>query len=891
MLRAGHKLGAYEIRGPLGTGGMGEVYRAIDTRLQREVAVKILPPTLSADHDRLARFEREARVLASLNHPHIAAIYGVEEAAGIRALILELVDGLTLADRLGQGALPLPEAISIARQIADALDAAHEKGIVHRDLKPANIGVTLNGSVKVLDFGLAKAWEPAVHHRSFEIPTVTAIDTRAGTLLGTAPYMSPEQARGHPVDKRADIWAFGCVLYEMLAGCGAFAGATTSDTIARVLEREPDWNRLPTTTPDAIRRLLHHCLEKDPTLRLRDVGDARFELAEAISIGGGNAGVPALARRIPPVIAAGVLFVVAAAAAILGWQLKPVEPDPVTRMAHVLDDEQPFAELARPLVAIAPDGVTIVYAGRTALYRKQLNEWQAAAIAGTDGSPTTPFFSPDGQTLGYWDAGARELRRIALTGGTSVSFAPASSVYGASWNLDGRILYAQEDGIWEVSADGGTPEHLVPIDAEQLAYGPRMLPDGRAVLFSVVKRGSMLGQSTAWDAAEVVVHSLQTGERRTITRGADARVLATGHLLYALDTVLLAVPFNLGRLEVTGGPVPLIDDLQRMLRGSGGQGGSANYDVSKDGTLAYVPRFFTRRDVSRQLVTVDHQGGMEPLIDDRHDYWRPRISPDGKRIAVEVLQPPGLLSQIWLADLDQRTVGPLAVEGENGYAVWTPDSQSIIYRGTRGGTRGIYQQSADGSGPAQLIAGIDGTPRSVSGDGVLAFNTIAEQDIGTLRLVDGSIAEFLATPAREHMPAFSPDGKWLAYTSDESGRDEVYVRPFPRTEGAARLISVEGGAEPVWAPHGSILYYRGASGELMEVSTTLTPRFTAARPRPLFQYAGVFRPSGTAAAYDVHPDGQRFIMVTEGERPTSGRAQINVVLNWHEELNRLVPIR
>ena len=889
MLTAGQKLGVYEIRSPLGAGGMGEVYRAFDTRLQREVAVKILPPTFSGDRDRLARFEREARVLASVNHPHIAAIYGVEETAGIRALILELVDGPTLADRLSKGALPVPEAIAIAGQIADALDAAHEKGIVHRDLKPANIKVTPSGTVKVLDFGLAKALEPTEMSELPQSPTVTAIDTRAGTLLGTAPYMSPEQARGQQVDKRTDVWAFGCVLYEMLTGRAAFARGTTSDTIASVLEREPDWDRLPTSTPDAIRRLLRRCLEKDPKLRLRDVGDARFELDEPIAAGGVRGhGI----GRISPAIAASVLFLVAAAAAILAWQLKPSEPDPVTRMSHVLDDEQPFTDLARPLVAIAPDGATIVYAGRTNLYRKPLNDWEAAAIAGTDGSPTTPFFSPDGRTVGYWDAGARELRRVAVSGGTPVSLAPANSVYGASWTSDGRILYAQEDGIWRVSADGGTPEHLVPIRADELAYGPRMMPDGRAVLFGLVQRGMMLGQSTAWDTAEVMVHSLETGERRAITRGADARVLPTGHLLYALDTVLFAVPFDLARLEVTGGPVPIIEDVQRMVRGSGGQGGGANYDLSDHGTLVYVPRFFyARAGVPRRLVSVDSEGRMEPLIGDRHDYWRPQISPDGRRIAVEVVQPPSLTSQIWMVDLDQQTVGPLAVEGENGYVVWTHDSQSIIYRSTRQGTRGIYQQPADGSGPPRLIAAFDGTPRSISRDGVIAFNTIAGQDIGTLRIDAGAASEFLATPAREHMPAFSPDGKWLAYTSNESGRDEVYIRPFPRTEGAARLVSVNGGSGPVWAPDGATLYYRGASGEIMALSTTLAPRFTAARPQPLFRFAGIFRMSGTAAAYDIHPDGQRFIMVTEAERPTGERAQINVVLNWFAELSEVVPSR
>jgi serine/threonine-protein kinase len=890
MLSAGQRLGAYEIRGSLGAGGMGEVYRAIDTKLQREVAIKILPEAFSVDRDRLARFEREARVLASLNHPHIAAIYGVEEGPGIRALILELVEGPALGERLSKGPLPAAEAIAIARQIVDALDAAHQKGIIHRDLKPANIKVTPNGTVKVLDFGLAKAVDQYADGEPFESPTVTAVDTRVGTLLGTAPYMSPEQARAQPVDKRTDIWAFGCVLYEMLTGRAAFVGGTTSDIIASVLQRDPDWDQLPATTPDQLRRLLHRCLQKDPQLRLRDIGDVRFELDERGAPEGvrGNRAAAASARSTRLVL--GSLPLVAAVAAMLAWQLKPPAPLPVTRVSHVLDEEQPLADLARPLVAIAPDGASIVYAGPTILYRKQLNDWKATAIAGTDGSPTTPFFSPDGQTLGYWDRNTRELRKIAIAGGTPVTLASADSVYGASWTADGRILYAQENGIWRVSADGGSPEHLVPIQANEFAYGPRMLPDGRALLFSVVNRGMMVGQWTAWNTAEVVVLALDSGERRAITRGSDARVLPTGHLIYALDTVLFAVPFDLERLEVTGGPVPVIEDVQRMVRGSGAQGGGANYDVSGQGALVYVPRLFTSGGVPRRLVTVDRQGRSEPLIDDQHDYWRPQISPDGRRIAVEVQAPPTFLAQIWIVDLNQQTLTPLVVEGENAYPVWTRDSQSIIYRGTHQGVPGMFQQSADGSGAPRLIARVHGIPRSASRDGVLAFNTIASQDISTLRLDNGSVSEFLATPAREHMPAFSPDGRWLAYTSNESGRDEVYVRPFPRTEGAPRLISVNGGSGPIWAPDGSTLYYRGASGELMAAATTLTSGFTAARPRALFRYAGVFRPSGTSPAYDVHPDGKRFIMVTEG-KGTFDRARINVVLDWLDELERLVPSR
>jgi serine/threonine-protein kinase len=886
-LSAGQYIGPYEIVSPLGAGGMGEVYRARDTTLGRDVALKVLPDLFAADPDRLARFDREAQLLASLNHPHIGTIYGVDETDGVRALILELVEGPTLAERLGGGPMPVREVLSAARQIAEALDAAHEKGIVHRDLKPANIKVTPDGIVKVLDFGISKMRAP--DEIAVDAPTVTTVGTRAGAVLGTAAYMSPEQARGQAVDKRADIWAFGCVLYEMLTGCSAFAGETVSDTLARVLEREPDWSRLPSTTPENVRHLLSRCLEKDPKQRLRDIGDARFDLDERLGIAPEPPRTGLLGSRRAIALWAAIGVAVTAAAGTIGWVLKPTSTPVISRFSHVLSQDLPFTNASRSLAAVAPDGSAVVYTAGGRLYRRALNELDAYPIRGTDGAPSAPFFSPDGQTLGYWDAPAGELRRIAVGGGTPVSVTRATALYGANWERDGTIVYGQQDGIWRVSANGGAPQRIVRIDPGELVYGPRMLPGGTAVMFSLTSRADIVGQPTAWDAARVLAHTLQTGQRHEIARGGDARILPTGHLTYALGTVIYAVPIDLATLEVKGAPAPVIEGVQRGVRGSGGQGGSANYDVSSNGTLVYVPDFAIAASVPRRLLSVALSGNAVPLIDDERDFWRPRISPDGTRVAVEVLSP-NSASQVWSVDLERRTLNPVGDERDTGYPVWTPDGKSVIYRRGEGG---LYRQPVDGSEGAQLVDSPGSTFRvmDVSRDGVVAVAKGSPlDDIQTFHLGTGVMSEFLATSAREYMASFSPDGKWLAYTSNESGRDEVYIRPFPRTEGVARLVSIGGGSGPVWAPNGSTLYYRGADGNMMAVPVTLEPTFTSGRPRTLFRYAGVYRMSGTATAYDIHPDGKRFIMVSERkDAAATPRQQINIVLNWFEELKRLAP--
>ena len=889
-LSPGTRLGPYEVTALVGEGGMAEVYRATDTNLGRQVAVKVLPEAFAQDAERLTRFDREAKTLASLNHPNIAHIYGLERSDGTTALIMELVEGLTLADRIARGAIPADEAVPIAKQIAEALEAAHEQGIIHRDLKPANIKIKSDGTVKVLDFGLAKAMEttagmsPSVS----QSPTVTTPAlTHAGVILGTAAYMSPEQAKGRTVDKRSDVWAFGCVLYEMLTGRRAFPGHDVADVLGAVIHTEPAWEAIPPTVPPVLRRFLRQCLRKALAERVRDMGDVRLALEGAFD----PEDVPR--RRSIALWVAASLVLTAIASGLIGWSLSPAEIRSVSRFAHVLPNDRSFTQNTRPLIAVSPDGSSIVYVANNQVYRRAMGDLEAMPIRGTEGTPSGPFFSPDGQTLGYWDFAAEQLRAVAIAGGTPVVLARASSFYGATWGPDDAIYYGQENGIWGV-ARGGEPQRLVAVEPDERVHGPQMLPDGRTILFSLLRIGSMVGSSTAWDTAQVIAQSLDTGERTVLVRGSDARYVPTGHLTYAMGTTLFAIPFDVARREITGRPVPIVESVQRAVR-TPGSSGSANYDFSRDGTLAYVALQEQSAEArARSLVAVDLTGRVTPLLEEQGNYWRPRISPDGTRVAVEVLDAE-VISQIWVVELERKTAHPLVEREENPFVAWTPDGRSVVYRSSRGGNIGIYRQAADGSGDAELLlqSAVETVPTDVSRDGVLAFAEgpqTGERSIRLLRIDQKSVADFLDTPAWEHMAMFSPDGQWIAYASDESGVMEVYVRPYPRAPGVGRRVSVGGGTGPVWAPTGTTLYYRGAAGDLMAVPTTLTPGFSAGRPRPLFRFDRVFRMSGNAAAYDIHPDGTRFIMVTEPANPTPPHRQINVVQNWHEELKRLVPL-
>jgi eukaryotic-like serine/threonine-protein kinase len=895
-LSAGTRLGAYDIVALIGAGGMGEVYRATDTNLKRAVAIKILPESLGADRESLARFQREAEVLASLNHLNIATIYGLERSHSTTALVMELVEGPTLADRIAQGPIPLDQALPIARQIAEALEAAHDAGVIHRDLKPANIKLRPDGTVKVLDFGLAKALAPDASSTatggSSQSPTITSpAMSRAGVILGTAAYMSPEQARGDVADRRSDVWAFGCVLFEMLTGRRAFVGKTVADTLASVLQAEPEWRHLSSKLHPRLRLLLERCLEKNVRDRYQGIGDARVDIQQVLAEPHGALVTHAAAPpRVPPrlglwLAATAVLTVLMVGVGV--WKLRPSPPGREGRLAHVLPDDQSFTSLSRPLVAVAPDGSSIVYVANNRLFLRPIDELEARPIRGTEGLVSTPFFSPDGRAVGYWDIGDEGLKRIDIGGGTPIVLARAEIVRGASWARDGAILYAKDDGIWTVPAEGGSPKLVIPIEKGRV-HGPQMLPDAQSVLFT----RQLALKNSSWEGAELVVRNLESGQEKVLVTGEDGRYVPTGHLVYALNTTLVAVPFDSVAGRVSGGAVPVVEGVRREVTVAGNTS-TANYGFTDDGMLVYV-RGPTERlpVVPRDLVMVDREGVTRQITDVRRDYWRPRISPDGRRVAVEVWD--GRARHLWVVSLATGVSTQVTFEGiENDFPVWTRDGKSIIFRAVLEGSMNMYRKPLDGSGDAESL-GVPGqsVPTDVSRQGSLVFSMgdqTAERAIWTLSLNDRKASEILATPAQEHQAMFSPDGHWLAYASNESGRQEVYVRPYPIVRGTERRVSEGGGQGPLWAPDGSALYYRGV-GSIMVAPTPLGPGFVPGPSRALFSTER-FLFSGNASAFDIHPDGKWFVMVTLGDSPPPLRDQIAVVFNWFADLHRRVPTR
>jgi serine/threonine-protein kinase len=871
-LERGARLGHYEVQDLLGAGGMGAVYRALDKKLGREVALKVLLDEVSRDSERRARFQREARLLAQVNHPNIATLHGYEEASGVSFLVMELVAGETLAERLDRGRLSWEELRPLAIHLADALEAAHERGIVHRDLKPSNLKVTPEGTVKVLDFGLAKPFgDPAVGSDSHAL--TLSRNTTEGVITGTVSYMSPEQARGLAVDRRTDIWAFGCVLYEALSGKPAFGGETVADVLSSILGREPDWAALPRDLPPSIQELLRSTLRKDARQRLRDAGDARLQLEAAGSVTTATeAGTRPRTGKL--LVAALVLTSLGIAAGFLmGRRGKEVGIDSAARLEVLLPSDQRLFPMNHVLT-LAPDGRDLVYQAGGALYRRPLDRWEATLIPGTEGA-RTPFFSPDGKWLGFWADG--ELRKVSIDGGPPITLCRAQSPLGVSWGAFDRIVFGQGPaGIFEVSADGGEARLLVRPDlkkGEVAFHGPELLPGGEAVLFTLLPAGRN------WNGASACVQRLATGERKIVLDEAtDARYLETGHLVFSRGTSLLAVVFDRETFETRGPPIPIAEDV---LRGYLFSSGAGQFSFSKTGVLAYavdVPW----HDMSP--VWVDRKGVEELISVPPRRYQHARISPDGGRALVDSVDS----QDLWLYELDRGTMSRLTVEQTFLHPVWSPDGSRVVFDATAG--HALYWTAADGSTPPELLltdAEAFLSPVSISPDGrFLAFERSVDYvtfDIGILPLEGDRVPRpLLATAFHESAPVFSPDGRWLAYVSNETGRYEVYVQAFPGP-GGKRLISNGGGREPLWSRTGDEIFYRNGRA-MMAVPVATGSGFAAGSPRKLFEGAYNIEPISAHPVYDVSGDG-RFLMV-KSLSPLEVPRRIRLVLDGLEELKR-----
>ena len=902
----GKTIAHYRTTTRLGAGGMGEVYRATDSRLGREVALKVLRADLALDAEGRARFEREARLLAALQHSNIAVVHGFEEGEGVRALVMELVEGPTLAERVAQGPVPLEEALPIARQVAEALEYAHERGIVHRDLKPGNVKITPDGVVKVLDFGLAKALESERAPRvAADSPTLTVASTAAGIILGTAAYMSPEQARGKPVDRRTDVWAFGCVLYEMLTGRRPFEGETVTDTLATILHVEPNWRALPPSTPAVVSRLLRRCLEKDPRRRLQAIGEARLQLEELAQVSASgrlapveDAGIPAVGRSRPgaPIVAAAALAGILLGA-VSAWLIRPAPPRPVTWLSLDLSPGGQLAE-ARPRsrgFALSPDGCRIAFvgtqSGKTDLYLRALDQPAATVVAGTSGA-TSPFFSPDGRWIGFLSGDT--LKKVAAEGGPVTTIADlggggpqggsqatsSRDVHGVAWGEDGRILVGRyAEGLWQVSASGGAPSPLTRVEGRSDTFAHRLphpLPGGKAILFTRCR--TLTGDS---DVAVLT----ESGEERILVESAsDGRYLPGGYLVFAREGVLHAAPFDPKRLTLAGPPAPILEGVMHAT-GSGASArnsGAAEFDFSAAGTLVFARGGPYPLPRSRP-VWLDRQGRTQPLDLPPGYYARPRLSPDGRRLAItHTTEARRDGTRIWVLDLSRGTFSPLPGEGFSS-PIWSADGQRLIFRGQK--PPGLFWARADGATePETLLAGAEGVQTgSVSPDGAtLAYVDRTPEtglDLWLLPLVgERKPRPWLKTSAGENHPEFSPDGRWIAYAANASERYEVYVQPFPGPEGSRYQVSLSGGQSPRWSRDGRELLYAtdARPRRLMVVDVRTTPVFSAGRPRELS--AGDLVLPGGPASYDVAPDG-RVLALHEVETPDRTVADLQVVLN------------
>jgi serine/threonine-protein kinase len=921
-LHPGARFGPYEISAPLGAGGMGEVYRARDPKLGRDVALKVLPDAVAADPDRIARFEREAKTLAALNHTNIAHIYGLEESNGASALVMELVEGPTLADRIAAGSLPIDETLPIAKQIAEALEVAHEQGIVHRDLKPANIKLRPDGTVKVLDFGLAKAFDPVASNvgGATMSPTLSIHATQVGIILGTAAYMAPEQARGKTVDRRADIWAYGAVVFEMVTGHAPFPGEDTSHVLARVIERDPDWTLLPPAIPSTVRRLLMRCLTKDPKDRLQAIGDARIEIGELLSGRAPEAPDAALVQqqiaaavavekerstaaqqrseaalslmRRRLTLSTGAVAVIGAIVAVAAWTLKPTAPPPVTRFTIALGEGQQFSAANHQSLSMSPDGAEIVYSANGQFYLRSMRDLDARAIAGTQQTPAplNPVFSPDGRAIAFFSQADGTIKRIAASGGAAVTICPAATPFlGMSWS-GGELLFGQTDkGILRVSDNGGQPHTLIAAKNHEVLYGPQMLPGGEWVLFT----SAATATSDGWDKAQIFIQSVKSSERKPlISGGSDARYLPTGHIIYALGGVEYAVPFDLGHLAVNGSPVSVVEGVKRSL---GGITGTTHLAASDTGSLAFESGPTSAMSQSSVALIDRTTGAIQPLPLPSGAYEYPRASPDGRRIAFG-----SDVGVVWIYELSgANQARRLTVSGHDRFPVWV-DNDRVAFQSDRDSDLGIFWQRADGTTPPQRLTKPDDKdtahiPESWSPDGKTLLFAMLKKSIyslAELSIPEKTMIPFAGiTSALPIASTFSPDGKWVAYTTAALGGlpGPLFVQPFPPT-GATYPISKGTGLHPLWSPDGKELIYSPGPNQLVSISVTTRPTFTFGNPTPIPR-AFIERGPPFERNNDILPDGRLLGTVPVGSAGSAPTPQIQVVLNWFEELKTRVPTK